>query len=535
MYLEFDKTQGSSYGRFLITPKLFVFFYSASLGCLLPFLPVFFRLNGLTAVQNGFLIAARYLILFWAAPLFSFIASKLNSRKLVLVSAVLFGAVINTSFLFTAEYENHYRENCFPNKNTTRVTPANITVVSTVSSNEFYYPSHFSYEKIKCNSRSINHPDANENNTTGYYQSFLVFKTKIERHVCKTIGLKFDEKFVFFLIIMCVGTLLSSPAKPLHELVTLAIVKEFKGSYNVQRLSSCTGWSVMALVTALVVYLLPCGFHLSQNAFDLHFCFHVLFSTTALIFAALMKSPNQKATTKFKFWRVLKITCKNPNVIVVIISMAVLGTAQSINSSYLFWYVLDLGGHELHLGLIVLISGLSQIPLLYGTKYLIHWLGHGWVIFLSLFVFGGRFLLYSFCDHPLTILPIELLNSLTSSSIWLTSMSMAVVVAPIGLERSMQNLFTASYYGLGMGFGGILTSIAYQLYGPVSVFRYAAGMCAVYSVVMAFLQCLISPPDENQGIPINGDYYKAGVNANNQSDWLLEALNADEEEVHYAR
>lgn len=528
MYLEFDKTHGSSYHRLLITPKLFVFFYSSSLGCLLPFLPVFFRLNGLTAVQNGFLVAARYIILFWAAPFFSFLASKLNSRKVVLVLAVLFGAMANTTFLFTAEYQDHYRHNCVNNKTQTNVPMMNETMV-------FHHPSSSALTKNKShkiNPRSVNnYTDFNTTNDDN-------FRSKIEEKIFKVIGLKLDKKFLYFLLIVSVGTLLSSPAKPLHELVTLAIIKEFKASYNIQRLCSCMGWSLMSFLTAMVVYKLPCGFHLSNNAFDLHFCFHLLFATTALIFAMFMKSPALKTTTKFKFCRVLRATCspcKNPNIVVVLITMAILGAAQSINSSYLFWYVQDLSGNEMHMGLILLVSGLSQIPLLFGTKYLIHWLGHGWVFFLSLFAFSAQFILYSYTNNPFIIVPIEILHSLTSSSIWLTSMSMAVLVAPIGFERSMQNLFTASYYGFGMGFGGILTSIAYQLYGPVTVFQYAAVVCAVYSVVMLILQCLISPPDENQGFPFNGDYYKAGVNTSNQSDWLLEALNADEEEIQYSR
>jgi predicted MFS family arabinose efflux permease len=291
----------------------------------------------------------------------------------------------------------------------------------------------------------------------------------------------------------------------------------------------------MSLVAAVVVYKLPCSFKLSQNVFDLHFGFHALFATTALIFAVIMKAPAHKVTAKFKFCRVVKVACKNPNCIMAIVAMAILGTAQSVVSSYLFWYIQDLGGNEVHMGLVVLVSGLSQIPLLFLTKYLIHWLGHGWMFFISMFGFAARFMLYSYTTHPMMVIPIELLHALTSSSIWLTSMSLAVLVAPIGFERSMQNLFTASYYGFGMGLGGVFVSIGYQLYGPQLVFECAAAVCAVYSLAMALLQCLISPPDENHGFPINGDYYKAGASSNNQSDWLLEALNAEEEEVHYSR
>ena len=542
MYLEFDKSHGSTYRRFLITPKLFVFFYSSSLGCLIPFLPVFFRLNGLSAVQNGFLIAARYLILFWAAPFSTFVATKLNLRKIVLVVAVLLGVVANTFFLFTADYKDHHKQKCFDNKS--QIHLATTIGPTATGPSEFYHPSSSAFNFNNTRTPYQKHINlfiyTNTTKAHDYNRRMDNFRSKFEEEIFKAVGLRFDKRFLYFLLIVSVGTFLSSPAKPLHELVPLAIIKEFKASYNVQRLYSCMGWSLMSFVTAVVVYTLPCRFHLSQNAFDLHFCFHILFATTALIFGALMKSPNQKSMPKFKFWRVLRVTCKNPNIVINLIAMAILGTAQSINSTYLFWYVQDLGGNELHMGAMLLISGLSKIPLLFGTKYLINWLGHGWVFVLSLFAFGCRFLLYSYSDDPVTIIPIELLHSFTSSSIWLTSMSLAAVVAPIGLERSLQNLFTASYYGLGLGCGwgsglGFGLGLGLGFYGPILVFRYAAVVCAVYCVIMALLQCLIPPPDESHGIPINGDYYKAGNNTNNQSDWLLEALNADEEEIQYSK
>jgi PPP family 3-phenylpropionic acid transporter len=515
MYLEFEKNHGTStYERFLLTPKLFVFFYSSSLGCLLPFLPIFFRLNGLSAIQTGFLVAARYLILFWSATSLSFLASKMNARKCVLVLAVLFAALSNMGFLFTAKYQEKTRKNCPESLN-----PSLVNTSASFNPNATIHADQTIWSPGKINTQNSSHFSA-------------MFHSGIEQDIFNAVGLKFDKQFLTFLLVTAVGTFLSSPAKPLHELVSLAIIKEYKASYNIQRLCSVLGWSVMSLVTAVVVYKLPCSFKLSQNVFDLHFGFHILFATTALIFAIIMKAPNSKVTAKFKFCRVLKAACKSPNCIVALVAMAILGTAQSVVSTYLFWYVQDIGGNELHMGLIVLVSGLSQIPLLFLTKYLVHWLGHGWMFFISMFGFAVRFMLYSYTTHPMMVVPVELLHAFTSSSIWLTSMSLAVLVSPIGFERSMQNLFTASYYGFGMGVGGVLVSIAYQLYGPKQVFEYAAAVCAMYSLVMAVLQCLVSPPDENHGFPINGDYYKAG---NNQSDWLLEALNAEEEEVHYSR
>ena len=514
MYLEFDKNHGSStYERFLLTPKLFVFFYSSSLGCLMPFLPIFFRLNNMSAIQTGLLLATRYLILCWSAPTLSFIASKMNARKCVLVLAVLFGALGNIMFLFTTRYKDKPSQDCVEIGES-----ANKTMMLN-STNQSAYADQM-----------LNVSNINQNN-----RRQLMFNSSIEQEIFDSVGLKFDKQFLIFLLVISVGTFMSSPAKPLHELVSLAIVKEFKANYNIQRLCGVVGWSVMSLISAVVVYKLPCSFKLSQNVFDLHFGFHLLFTTTALIFAVMMKAPSHKITTKLKFCRVFKVSCKNANCIMTIIALGILGTAQSLVSTYLFWYIQDLGGNEVHMGLIVLVSGLSQIPLLFLTKYFIHWLGHGWMFFIAMFAYAIRFMLYSYTTHPLMVIPIELLHSLTSSSIWLTSMSLAVLVAPIGFERSMQNLFTTAYYGFGMGIGGVLSSIAYQLYDPVTVFECSAAICAIYSLVVALLQCLVSPPDDNHGFPINGDYYKAGSNTNNQSDWLLDALNAEEEEIHYSR
>ena len=62
--------------RSLLPTKLLNLFLSAGEANLLPFLPMYFRFIGLTAIQSGILGCTRHLVSFWASPLMRILAEK---------------------------------------------------------------------------------------------------------------------------------------------------------------------------------------------------------------------------------------------------------------------------------------------------------------------------------------------------------------------------------------------------------------------------------------------------------------------------
>lgn len=86
---------------------------------------------------------------------------------------------------------------------------------------------------------------------------------------------------------------------------------------------------------------------------------------------------------------------------------------------------------------------------MYSTGWMLKKLGHIHSMSLVLFAFGARFLLYSFLTNPWWCLPIELMQGLTFGLFYATMTTYASVVAPKGVETTMQGLVGAIFEGVG--------------------------------------------------------------------------------------
>ena len=92
-----SKKKPSLINRSLLPAKLINLVLSAGEANLLPFLPMFYRFIGLTALQNGILGSARHLVSFWASPVLRIIAEKTNKRKFLFLVLLLASVISNIS------------------------------------------------------------------------------------------------------------------------------------------------------------------------------------------------------------------------------------------------------------------------------------------------------------------------------------------------------------------------------------------------------------------------------------------------------
>lgn len=293
----------------------------------------------------------------------------------------------------------------------------------------------------------------------------------------------------------------------------------------------------------MVIGYYRCDFGLI-NSFYLHFYIFAIFGTVSFALAALLKEQEQKSILVLRFARTCGYLCCDVNMICFLAVLLVLGIAESLMYNFMMWYLQDIGASIVVMGIILVASAFSEIPTQYISTHLIRCFGHHWVIFVSLFCYGGRFLYFSYFKNPWLIIPIELLHGLSYTTVHMACSSYAATVAFQGTEKTLKIIFSTVYHGLGMGIGGVAVALLYQIYGPVIIFRCAAGVCGVYALIFAMLQCILVLPDgdrsggkvmEYQQISLNGERGDVPF----QADWLMEALQAAEEEgqeeTHFTR
>ena len=86
--------------RDLLVYKAFYFFFLSSFGSVFPYLPVYFRQIGLSAIQVGLLVGMRPIVQFASAPFWAIVADKYRKRKSVLVMSVLAWLIMTISLAF---------------------------------------------------------------------------------------------------------------------------------------------------------------------------------------------------------------------------------------------------------------------------------------------------------------------------------------------------------------------------------------------------------------------------------------------------
>lgn len=589
----FHRKKPSLINRSLLPTKLLNLFLSAGETNLMPFLPMYFRFIGLTALQSGILGCTRHLVSFWAAPLLRILAEKTNKRKFLFLVLLLAAVISNISLgltntvVSTANFRAYNCEEKF-NHSISRVDGSNFSYLNASTKNSGRIaitgainkslvtifsnvpPSLGNFTQLNDNDSSINKANSvfgpemrnfdrtsadnsSEGNLilsnqvlppqTHRVNNSLSTKESLHRNLSdfqvqskwyRLYGFQMDHTFKVLLTLVFFCELFSSSAKGISRSIFSDILRQNKGSRSGNNV-----WTSLGAVLGGGVLIMAIGYHRCdfglKNSFYLHFYIFAIFGAVSFVFGAVLKEPEQKSLLNLRLGRTFAYLCCDVHMICFLAVLLVLGMAESLMYNFMMWYLQDIGASIILMGVIVVTTSFSEIPMLCISKHLIRCFGHHWVIFVSLFCYGGRFLYFSYFKNPWLIIPIELLRGLSYTTVHSACGSYAATVSLHGTEKTLRFIFSTVYYGLGMGIGGIAVALLYQIYGPTVIFRCAAGVCGVYALVFAMLQCILVLPDGDRSGGKVMEYQQINLDGERgdfpfQADWLMEALQAEEDE-----
>ena len=564
---------------------------------------MYFRFIGLTAFQTGILGCTRPLVNFWASPLLRILAERTNKRKFFLLSLLLAAVISNISLGFTNtdDYAANFRKYVCKragdsdldfNRTISRVNGSNFSPLNASTKNSgINNPTGVIDKSIVTSLSNLSSPGGastqlhdtgvmNHNmdgplendikifevinsNSSGdqvihsklvlahHVNNSLTIKESLHNNITQlevqsewylAYGLKIDHTFKVLLTLVFFCELFSSPISSIGRSISSDIMRQSQGSRLCTSVWTSLGTMLGGGVLVITIGYHHCDFGL-KNSFYLHFYIFASFSVLSFFLGVLLKEHEKKSHLTLRFGKTFAYLCCDINMICFLAVLLVLGMAESLMYNFMMWYLQDIGASIVVMATIIVTSAFSEIPTVCISKRLIHCFGHHWVIFVSLFCYGGRFLYFSYFRNPWVILPIELLRGFSYTTVHTACGSYAATVSLQGTEKTMKVIFSTVYYGLGMGIGGIAVALLYQLHGPTVVFRCAAGVCGIYALVFAMLQCILILPDgdrsggklmEYQQINLDGEAGDIPL----QADWLMEALRAEEDgedETHFVK
>lgn len=534
---DFSWAAPSRLSRTLLAPKLFRVFFGACYTTLIPFLPMYFRFLGLTAFQSGILGCLRSLVSCWSSYLWCIFSEKLAKRKCFLVVLLLTGVILNISVSFVYNQEADFMEYVCRDKK--------------VFKKESFLL-HSGNESLKVHVRSLAIGDQEEAMS---HELGLHTKTKraqqpdIELNRTKTLqrghesnifqmfGFRMDVLFRNLLIITAFAEFFMSAVKLISNSIFADFIHFSRGSVAKSKAWTSMGEMFGAGLIILVIGRYHCSFGL-KNSFYIHFYLFAFLGGAAFLSASMLHVYEPKTSMIYRFGRTCKFVSCDMHALSIMSVLFALGMAESLMSNYMMWYLQDIKASITVMGLMIVTGTFSELCMLFLSKYLIRLGGYTWIFVLALLAYSGHFVCFSYITDQWFILPVQLFQGLSMTCIWSACSAYAAEVAPIGMERTLNGIMSIVYWGIGHGMGGIGVALLYNQYGPVVLFRCGAGICIIYALLFVLLQCLLKIPDKKYGKlkEYQQITYDDGFRENNyQTDWLLEALEAEEEDTHFVR
>lgn len=197
--------------------KIFYFSFIGGLGCVLPFLSIYFKQLGLSPQEIGIISGLRPIVGFLSGPLWGSIADRYNIRRVMLLFSVLawVGVYVALAFVPPPEELDNCPKDMHPHRDIIKIHPSTNPTHEVKEANGTANITADEYEALK--------------ESIGWmYSSETVHKV-----------------FIIVLLLILLGEFFQSPTTALSDAGTIqALGKENLDYYGSQRAWGTVGWAV---------------------------------------------------------------------------------------------------------------------------------------------------------------------------------------------------------------------------------------------------------------------------------------------------
>jgi len=180
----------------------------------------------------------------------------------------------------------------------------------------------------------------------------------------------------------------------------------------------------------------------------------------------------------------LALLVQNADALLFFFLVLVVGISSGVIENFAYVRMREVGGTGKEMGLSRLVSSLAGAPMFWFSGPLTQALGVDRVLVMSLLSYVVRFLIYAFMRNPYHGLPAEALRGVTFAAFWSTGTIYAHRVSPPGMHATMLMFLNAMYGGLGQSLGAIIGGKLQHRIGTVRTFLYSASVDFVFTMIV---------------------------------------------------
>ncbi|CAH0592561.1 unnamed protein product [Chrysodeixis includens] len=275
--------------------------------------------------------------------------------------------------------------------------------------------------------------------------------------------IELDPAFTFwaYLAVRVFIGIIGGTAFAMFEGAVIAIVREQKADYGLQRVYGSIGGMISSPLSGLLIDYASRGKGYTdfRPAFYLYAVLKVASGALMLSIDLEFKQPAQNLLED-----VISVF-RNVEIVALFIACFIMGTAWGYIESFLFWLLQDLGASRSLMGITITVGGIAGLPLLVLSGPIIRRLGHANVLFIGFIFYAIRLLGYSLIYNPWLCLIFEALESVTSSLSFTAAVTYAARLSSTTTDTSVQGLLGGLYYGVGKGAGSLIGGYLMKFFG----------------------------------------------------------------------
>ncbi|XP_014252834.1 uncharacterized protein LOC106668510 [Cimex lectularius] len=298
------------------------------------------------------------------------------------------------------------------------------------------------------------------------------------RSIClnKETVVEYDTKLTFWLYLtirVFIG-MISGTAFAMFEGAVIAILREHKADYGLQRIYATIGGMISSPLSGWLIDTAS-----SDKLYTDFTPAFYLYAAMKIVSALLMMTINlQFKSPATNVLADVLIVLKKVEIVALFITCFILGTAWGYIESFLFWLLQDLGASRSLMGITITVGGIAGLPLLVMSGPIIDKIGHANVLFIGFIFYAIRLLGYSLIYNPWMCLIFEAMESVTSSLAFTAAVTYAAKLSTMTTDSSIQGLLGGLYFGVGKGAGsliggylmeGVGTRPTYQIFSAVTL------------------------------------------------------------------
>ncbi|KAI8506308.1 hypothetical protein Bbelb_157350 [Branchiostoma belcheri] len=510
----------------LVTLKLYYFLFFGGIACFVPYISVYLRQLGLLSYQAGIISGTYPFFTFLLKPVLGAAADKFDRHKQTLMLCLFLTYCLMFSTMFVPPVkrgEPQISADCFSCESWCgNSSTQNLRLQSPVLLHQ---------AQGLCNCSKLQEDDSfvqtsSDKNLTERTLSSTSLQLRCStksgcflcpcnttesdcdvevNHLGTDTNLGWTFWILFFLLVPAQA--LQNASRPQADAHTMQLLKNNPSDYGKQRLWGAVGFGLASVIAGFAMDNFSEG-RQNQDETDYSVTFYMFagFGTATLLTVAFGFEKWRQARPQ-KMFQSLQRLLRRPNELLFLVIMFIIGSSFGAKANFLFWYLKDIGGSQLLLGLALMISCMGELPFMFFSGKLIRKIGHQQVFQLALFCYAVKFLSYSLIPSPWWVLAIEPLHGITFGAMFSASVTYASLIAPPGMETTMQSIVSAVQFGVGYASGALIGGAIFHAFGGVVLFRTYAVVCLVSCILYRLIyRCLTRLKDDvaSQG-PQHGD------------------------------